>query len=181
MGRWEHTHQALQEAALTLFTEHGYDDVSTARVARRAGVSEMTLFRHFPTKAALVLQDPFDPVIADAVRARPVGEAPMRAVSEAVRQAWHQISPAQARTLRTRLAIIAGAESLRGKLETNVTTTEAIIRALTDRGVLPAAASVAGTAVISGLHVALLEWARSPDDGDLHTALDVALDVLGGS
>lgn len=179
MSRWERTHQALQDAALTLFAEHGYDATSTARIARSAGVSEMTLFRHFASKSALVLQDPFDPVIADAVRTRPAGEPPLRAVAEAIRQTWSQVSPQVADALRTRLAIIAGATSLRGAQDTHAATTEAITRALTDRGVPPEEARVAGAAVIGGLSVALLDWARS-HQADLHEALGRALNVLGG-
>ncbi|WP_127794895.1 TetR/AcrR family transcriptional regulator [Agromyces sp. LHK192] len=44
---------AIIEAATALFLEHGYDRASLARVAERAEVSKATLFKQFPTKAAL--------------------------------------------------------------------------------------------------------------------------------
>jgi AcrR family transcriptional regulator len=44
---------AILDAAGTLFLESGYDRTSLARVARSAGVSKATLFKQFPTKAAL--------------------------------------------------------------------------------------------------------------------------------
>ncbi|HNP15627.1 MAG TPA: helix-turn-helix domain-containing protein, partial [Terrimesophilobacter sp.] len=59
MSRWDRTHDALLQAALELFEEHGFDATGTVQIARRAGVSEMTLFRHFPSKEALLLADPF--------------------------------------------------------------------------------------------------------------------------
>ena len=40
----------LQEAALELFRERGYDRTTAAEIAARAGVTERTFFRHFPDK-----------------------------------------------------------------------------------------------------------------------------------
>ena len=47
-------YQRLLTAALESFTEHGADDVSLEEIARRAGVGIGTLYRHFPTRQALV-------------------------------------------------------------------------------------------------------------------------------
>jgi AcrR family transcriptional regulator len=44
---------AIIEAATRLFLEAGYDGTSLARIAEMAGVSKATLFKQFPTKAAL--------------------------------------------------------------------------------------------------------------------------------
>lgn len=44
---------AIVNAATDLFLECGYDRTSLARVAASAGVSKATLFKQFPTKAAL--------------------------------------------------------------------------------------------------------------------------------
>ncbi len=180
MGRWERTHEAVRTAALELFSAQGYDATTTAQVAGRAGVSEMTLFRHFATKEALLLDDPFDPLIAEAVRARPADESPMRAVVEAVRGALTALDPATVTELRTRLWIVAGAETLDGALERNSrATTTAIADALLDRGAEPGAARVVASAVIGGLSTALLDWVRR-DEGDLTGAIISALDALAG-
>ncbi|WP_127819523.1 TetR/AcrR family transcriptional regulator [Microbacterium sp. CPCC 204701] len=48
-------------AATELFLEMGYDRTSLARVAQAAGVSKATLFKQFPTKAAL-----FEATVLDA-------------------------------------------------------------------------------------------------------------------
>ena len=47
-------YQALLNAAAAAFAEHGADDVSLEEVARRAGVGIGTLYRHFPTRQALL-------------------------------------------------------------------------------------------------------------------------------
>ncbi|MDR0591755.1 MAG: TetR/AcrR family transcriptional regulator [Bifidobacteriaceae bacterium] len=181
MDRWSRTHEALSQAALSLFAERGYDATGTAQIAERAGVSEMTLFRHFSSKEALLLADPFDPLIADAVRARPVNEQPMRAVVEAVREAWAGLDAESTAALRVRLRMVAAASGLGGAIERNSEETiTALIGALADRGVATVTARVAAKAVISGLGVALLDWALSENDC-LGDALGRALDVLGGA
>jgi len=53
------TRQKLCEAAIELFSKDGYDAVSTKKIAEVAGVSEMTLFRHFGTKTKLY-EDAYD-------------------------------------------------------------------------------------------------------------------------
>ena len=72
--KWDRTHTHIQLAALELFTHQGYSATTTAQIAAVAEVSQMTLFRHFPTKESLILQDPFDPAIAEAVEKRPAKE-----------------------------------------------------------------------------------------------------------
>ena len=99
MGRWDQTHEALKRAAFELCAERGYEATATAQVAERAGVSEMTLFRHFPTKEALLLTDPFDPLMAEAVRARPAHEPAMLALAQGIRQAWGRVDAESTREL----------------------------------------------------------------------------------
>jgi AcrR family transcriptional regulator len=57
------TRQKLMQAAHELIVEAGFDGMTTAAVARRAGVSEGAIYRHFPSKEALA-----DAVFADVWR-----------------------------------------------------------------------------------------------------------------
>ncbi|MCI1984974.1 MAG: TetR/AcrR family transcriptional regulator [Lactobacillus sp.] len=45
--------KAVLRACLTLFSEQGFDRTSTADIAKRAGVSEGTVYKHFKTKAEI--------------------------------------------------------------------------------------------------------------------------------
>src|SRR5216683_4369090 len=58
----------LLDAATAAFLEHGADDVSLEEIARRAGVGIGTLYRHFPTRQALLEAVYRDQV--EALRAR---------------------------------------------------------------------------------------------------------------
>jgi AcrR family transcriptional regulator len=49
------TREAISNAAIELFFEHGFDQVSISRIAQVAEVSRRTLFAYFPAKEDLVL------------------------------------------------------------------------------------------------------------------------------
>lgn len=179
MSRWERTHELLQRGALELFAERGFDAAGTAQIAERAGVSEMTLFRHFPTKESLLLADPFDPLMADAVRARPPDESAMRALIEGLRDAWSLVELDGAQSMRDRLLLIAQTPALSGAIERNSAgTITALVDALGSRGVDDTRARITVTAVIAGLSTALLEWAQASETS-LDDAIRSALDLLG--
>jgi AcrR family transcriptional regulator len=49
----EATRRRILDGALKLFSQKGYLGATTKEIAREANISEMTLFRHFPTKEVL--------------------------------------------------------------------------------------------------------------------------------
>jgi len=48
------TRERILEAAATVFHREGHRGATTRRIAAEAGVNEVTLFRHFPSKEALL-------------------------------------------------------------------------------------------------------------------------------
>jgi AcrR family transcriptional regulator len=79
------TRQALREAALRLFTERGYDQVSVKEIADAADISVPTLFNHVPDgKEALMFDDGVErrESLLAAVRDRPPGQPVMAALRE---------------------------------------------------------------------------------------------------
>lgn len=51
------TREAIADAAMSLFFEHGYDAVTVAEVARKAGVSTATVFNYFDAKEDLFFDE----------------------------------------------------------------------------------------------------------------------------
>lgn len=49
----ELTRKKILEASLKLFSEKGFIGATTKEIAKEAGIAEITLFRHFPTKESL--------------------------------------------------------------------------------------------------------------------------------
>ncbi len=79
--------QLLIAAALAAFTEHGADDASLDEIARRAGVGIGTLYRHFPSRQALleaVYRDQVEELCAGA-RDRAAAAAPAQALENWLR------------------------------------------------------------------------------------------------
>lgn len=78
------THAAISDAAIALFLERGYDQVSVAEVAEAAEVSKRTVFAYFPAKEDLVVHR-FADHEAEAgrvVRDRPPGTDPLTALRD---------------------------------------------------------------------------------------------------
>jgi AcrR family transcriptional regulator len=74
----EQTRRAIAEAAMRLFVERGFDEVTVAQVAEAADVSVNTVFNHFPTKEDLffgseeTMESAFDRLASDRQPGEPV-------------------------------------------------------------------------------------------------------------
>ncbi|MBP2367482.1 TetR family transcriptional regulator [Pseudonocardia parietis] len=79
------TRNAIQEAALRLFAQHGVENVTVEEIAARADVGLRTFFNYFPTKEDAVLAStaPGIDSLIDEVRARPANEPAITALREA--------------------------------------------------------------------------------------------------
>jgi AcrR family transcriptional regulator len=81
----------LRETALEMFIEHGFDNVSSEQIAKRAGVSQRTFYRMFETKEEVLLAwlDHYASPVIQALRDAPSNLSPL----EALRMAF--IEPAR--------------------------------------------------------------------------------------
>ncbi len=175
------TRQRLTAAALELFSESGYDGTTVAQIAFRAGVTEMTFFRHFSSKADVLLDDPFDPLVAAAVATEPLELDPMTRVVRGIRATWRAIPARGGEQIKKRVRIAAGTPSLRAAMWQNTERTQrAIVEQLVDDGVDRLAAQIVSAAVLAGITAALLEWAKAEGD-DLDPVMQTALSVLGSA
>lgn len=178
------TTDLLRWTALRMFADQGFDAVPVTAIAKAAGVSHMTFFRHFPTKEAVVVNDLFDPLIAAAVRAQP---RQWRPLTRAVRGLVAAISeePAReemsSREFYERVRLAALTPSLAAAVRTAGQETErAIAAALVVPGVDDAAARAAAGAVMGATSSLLLAWAgenNAPDAGATSTATSTTGDA----
>jgi AcrR family transcriptional regulator len=82
------TRAALQEHALRLFREQGYEATTVDEIAEAAEVSPSTFFRYFPTKEDVVLYDALDPLLLEAFEAQPADLSPVGAVRATMREVF---------------------------------------------------------------------------------------------
>lgn len=172
------TRAALQSAALDLCEVQGFDATTVEQIAAAAGVTPMTFFRHFATKSAVVMDDPYDPVIGEAVAAQPAQLAALERACRGLAAAWARLPTGERADTWRRVRIIAESPTLRAQLWQNTERTQAVIaRALTDSGVGRQEAQVAAGACLGAVVAALLEWGRSAE-GELNDLIAGALAQL---
>ncbi|MEV0395279.1 TetR/AcrR family transcriptional regulator [Polymorphospora rubra] len=178
-GKRARTRDRLVACALDLFEAQGFEQTTVAQIAARARVSEMTFFRHFAGKEMVVLDDPYDPVIAEAVAAQPTALPPLIRVVRGLRTAFARLDEPADVTTRRRIRVVAASPALRaGMVRSNAATETAIADALIADGVASLPARVAAASVLAALTCALLEWATAEDGTALAAAVTTALDTV---
>ncbi|MDH2430887.1 TetR/AcrR family transcriptional regulator [Sphaerisporangium sp. TRM90804] len=185
------TQRAIQAHAVRLFTERGYDATTVADVAQAAGVSPMTVYRHFPTKEDLVLADPHGRLVAERIAASPADRPLVRRIGGALVEAaaaltgGHGGQPAADRAfLLARLHLMISTPALRARhLDNHYALQRAIVDALGhDAGDPDAAfhAQVAASACLAAMHTALVRWAEDDGRADLPGLIAKALTAAFG-
>jgi AcrR family transcriptional regulator len=108
------TRRALADAALELFLERGYADVTVAEIAEAADVSVTTLFNHFPGgKPALVFDEAQarEDALVAAVHDRPAGTGVVEALHDHLRRSASlrpPDDPADRERMQRFLALVRG-------------------------------------------------------------------------
>lgn len=172
------TFHHIQEEAMRLFLAKGYEETTVEEIAAAAGVSHMTVYRHFPTKESLVISDEYDPLIAAEIRRRPRNEPPLDSVEYAIVTALSRIPESDFELFIARTRLILSTPALQQAIWVNAIATHRVIAdALIDRGGfegdsfdLKVIAAIA--AVVSG--VAALEWMQQPDRQSLDSLIRTA-------
>ena len=177
--RWDATHQRIYEVALTLFQEHGFEQVHVGQIAKAAGVSVPTFYAHYPSKEHLVMQLPtahdFAVLLADQPTELALADRFRRAVL-----LWMSQWPPEFRAdALTRWRIVAATPSLRTRAaEFERATGGVVVDALpAPPGMRPADAIIVN-AYMSAFTAALLRWADGNGDRTLEELVEEAFDAL---
>jgi AcrR family transcriptional regulator len=132
------TFRRIQEEAMRLFLANGYEATTVEEVAAAAGVSHMTVFRHFPTKEALVLTDEYDALFVEALRQRPATESPLDSLERAMIDVMGRISEADADLFLRRSRLIGETPALQAGMWAFWMEAQRVVAdALADRGGVP--------------------------------------------
>jgi AcrR family transcriptional regulator len=165
MGRWEPDSRGrLQEAALALFSERGFDQTTAAEIAARAGVTERTFFRHFTDKREVLFggSELLKARIVSGVAAAPAGHTPIESVACGLDAAASFLGEARRDLAAQRQAVIASNPELREReLAKLADYAAAVASTLRQRGVGGMQATLAAEAGMSVLRVAIERWANS--------------------
>jgi AcrR family transcriptional regulator len=169
----------LQEAALELYLERGYDKTTTGDIAARAGVTERTFFRHFADKREVFFdgEAALRDLLTGAVAAVPAGTKPL----PTLRAAFHQAVPLIEHNLpvtERRYPVIVATPALRERaLAKSAALVDALADALRSRGVAEPLATLCAQVGMDTYSIAIRRWGADRTD-DLHTQLDRAFTDL---
>jgi len=100
--RSEQARRAILAAAMELLRSEGYSAVTIDAVAKRAGVARTTIYRWWPSSAALVV-DVLVEILATDVAPVPVGRDPLRAIRLEMRRTAAVSAKLPGRLLRSLL------------------------------------------------------------------------------
>ncbi|WP_286344920.1 TetR/AcrR family transcriptional regulator [Frondihabitans sucicola] len=173
--------ERLEKAALELFTERGFDAVTTAEIAARAGVTERTYFRHFPDKREVLFDGErrLAEWVAEALASVPADEPLWPAMRRTVDLI---VPPLEAnRQAGDRLAVIAAATpAVRERAASKESTLIALItELLVARGASPDDAALAARTAWGVLAHAIGAWRAAPGT-PLQPHVDRGFARLGG-
>jgi AcrR family transcriptional regulator len=182
MSRWEPDSRGrLQEAALALYSERGFDQTTAAEIAARARVTERTFFRHFADKREVLFggSELLREQIVAGVAGAPAGQSPLEAVARGLDVAAALLGEGRRDLTAQRQAVIAANPELRERELAKLADYAAAVAAtLRRRGVGELQAILAAEAGMSVLRVALGRWASSDDDRSLPVIMTGALAEL---
>ena len=179
------TRNRLVAAADDLFDRQGYDETTTLDIAEAADVAQRTLFRHFPSKEALLYAELDDArfVLRDALHAQPDDVPALTAIRAAMAELGDRIvANRERRLLEARLAATTPAVS--GYFR-------AVIQAGWERELIVAVAErldvdpmqdprpeVLAGAAMSACRIATRQWTVSEGTADYVALADRALEAI---
>src|SRR6201998_2425928 len=177
------THEALRQAALKSFARKGFANVTVTELAREAGVTERTFFRHFPTKEAVLFQDYETHLewLADALGQRPASESVFDAVLAGVKSFPHDLEVVrQAAIARSTLI---NPERIANHLRVVQSSfakvlTEFVKTRYPKVADIDLVSEVAGAALAAALVVAVEKWGHDGCTGDLGEIFAASVDVV---
>lgn len=182
MSRWApNARERLENAALDLFTENGYEETTVGQIADRAGMNRATFFRHFADKREVLFggEDVLAGLFADAIRAAPPGATLSECLHAALAAAGAVMTPQQRpAAARRRLVAAANSEVQERGLLKHARVAQSVAAALRERGAEELTARLAAETGMLAFTVAFERWMMANDDEPFPPFADKALNDL---
>jgi AcrR family transcriptional regulator len=181
MGRWEPDARGrLEQAALALYSERGFEPTTVAEIAKRAGLTERTFFRHFADKREVLFggAGQLQELIVSAVADASDSFAPIDAAAAGLEAAAALFQPRREYSQRRQTIIAANPELQERELIKLASLASAIADALRRRGVTDPAASLTAEAAIAVFRIAFERWVSEDNEQDFSRLIQEDFDEL---
>lgn len=181
MGRWEpNARERLAKAALDLYSERGYEQTTVVEIARRAGLTERTFFRHYADKREVLfagsgeLEDLFVRAVADALRSK----APIDALAVGLDAVSETFADRRDFARLRHAVIVANAELQERDLIKLASISAALADTLRGHGVTEPAASLTAEAGVAVFKVGFERWIAATEHREMSPLMRETLDEL---
>lgn len=161
MGRWEpNARGRLAKAALELYSERGFEQTTVAEIAKRAGLTERTFFRHYADKrevlfaGAPVMRELFVQAVTDA----PWSAAPADVLVAGFDAVSEMFTDRRDVARQRQTVIAANADLQERELIKLAKLSAAVAEALRRRGIAEPAATLTAEAGIVVFKVGFERW-----------------------
>ncbi len=181
MSRWKpDARDRLEQAALDLYRERGFEQTTVAEIAERAGLTERTFFRYFADKREVLFgdQDRLHDIYVSAIANALASATPIEAVAAAF-EAVAPLFQGRYELARQRQSVIgANPELQERELLKRASLASVIADALRRRGVTNPAANLSAEIGVIAFSTAFARWVSDPDEQDLSQLIGESLAQL---
>jgi AcrR family transcriptional regulator len=181
MGRWEpNARGRLEQAALELYIERGFEQTTVAEIAKRAGLTERTFFRHFADKREVLFwgAGSLKEFLVSTVASAPDSVAPIDVVAAALEAAGALLQQRREYSQQRQAVIAANVGLQERELIKLASLAAAMADALRQRGVRDPVASLTAEAGIAVFKIAFERWVNEIHPPDLPRLIRESLDEL---
>ena len=181
MARWEPDSRGrLEQAALALYGERGFENTTVAEIAARAGLTERTFFRYFADKREVLFwgAGALQELLVSAVASAPDSASPIDAVAAALEAAGTLLQERREFARQRQSVIAANKELQERELIKLASLSAALAGTLRQRGVSDTAASLTAEAGIAVFKIAFERWVDDSNQRDLPQVIRESFDEL---
>src|SRR6266851_2502784 len=181
MGRWEPDARGrLEQAALALYGERGFEQTTVAEIAKRAGLTERTFFRYFADKREVLFAGAgsLQEFLVSTLASAPECAAPIDAVASALQAAGALLQERREYSRQRQAVIVANADLRERELIKLASLGSAMAEVLRRRGVRDPAASLTAEAGMAVFRIAFERWINECGQRDLPQCIRESLDEL---
>ncbi len=181
MPRWQpDARTRLQEAALALYGEQGFDQTTVAEIAERAGLTKRTFFRYFADKREVLFwgAERFEELFVTAVDAAPAGAPALSMITMALDAVAGRFQDQRELAARRYRIITTSPELRERQLIKLASLAAAVAKALRAHGIDDTAAVLAADVGISVFRAGFERWVDQTDGESLRHFIREALAQL---
>ena len=181
MGRWEPDARGrLEQAAMELYLDRGFEQTTVADIAARAGLTERTFFRHYADKREVLFRGAgeLQELLVGCVADSPPSVCAIDAVASALDTAGALFEANRGRSRKRQDVIDANPMLQERELIKMASLATALAGALRARGVVEPAAALTAEAGVAVFRVAFDRWVSGSDDRTLQELIRDSFEQL---